>query len=409
MRIVFKSIIIMITGITFSTCIDPYVPELSGYESLLVVDGLITDANNSYSVKLTKTFQNQSSVPEPVNDADLSISDDTGRKYYLFYMRNGIYQTDSLAFRGVIGRTYVLHILTHEGNEYSSEPCILQSVPEIDSVYFAKDQKLLENGTDLRQGVSIYLDSKEGDFNRYYRWAFEETWKFRVPDPQKYNYDMASGALYPIHDLKEFCWKTRKSDEILINSVLPGQPALIKKEPIYFIASDISDRLLIQYSILVKQYSISGKEYEFWNNLKNVNESGGDIFAKQPYTVVGNVKNVKNPKERVLGYFQVSAVAQKRANLPFSKIIKMKLPFYHYNSCFRIEAAPSDFMTPYGPSVTWADVYRMFCVESDYCFVEPLYIEGTNVLDKMIFSTPECANCEFTGSSKKPVFWIDLN
>jgi len=68
----------------------------------------------------------------------------------------------------------------------------------------------------------------------------------------------------------------------LIYSNYSGQAAPIKKEPVNFIATDQSDRLLIQYSILVSQYSISKEEYDFWNNLKQVNESGGDIFAKQP-------------------------------------------------------------------------------------------------------------------------------
>ncbi len=36
------------------------------------------------------------------------------------------------------------------------------------------------------------------------------------------------------------------------------------KSPICFIASEKSDRLLIQYCIQVSQYAISEKEYEFW-------------------------------------------------------------------------------------------------------------------------------------------------
>ena len=87
----------------------------------------------------------------------------------------------------------------------------------------------------------------------------------------------------------------------------------IKNEPILFIDSGKSDRLMLQYSILVKQYSISSREYDFWNNMKQVNESGGDIFAKQPFSVTSNIHNINNPKERVLGLFPgLSCEAEKK-------------------------------------------------------------------------------------------------
>ena len=51
------------------TCIDPYTPKLKGYGSLLTVDALITDANTSCIVKLTRTLQNQNDIPPAVSDA----------------------------------------------------------------------------------------------------------------------------------------------------------------------------------------------------------------------------------------------------------------------------------------------------------------------------------------------------
>jgi hypothetical protein len=59
--------------------------------------------------------------------------------------------------------------------------------------------------------------------------------------------------------------------------------------------------------------------------------------------------------------------------------------------------------------MTWDQIYSIFSKTSDYYFVEPLYIPGTDKLQKLVFARPECANCELTGYSKKPDFWIDLN
>ena len=402
-----KSIITLVAVFTLCTCIDPYTPKLAGYESLLVVDGLITDANTSYTVNLFRTFQELNSGSVSVSDATVFISDDTGKDSYLLNRGGGIYKTDSIKFKGIAGRTYVLHVYTKEGTEYESEPCLMQSVPDIDNVYFEKDRDLVNNGTESDEGIRIFLDSKEGDNSLYYRWAFEETWKFKVPNPKRFDY-INDSTIIPVTDVKEYCWKVQKSDVILIRSIYDGQSNRIEREPISFIASGKSDRLLLQYSILVSQYSISKKEYDFWNNLKQVNENGGDIFAKQPFEVISNIHNISNTKERVLGYFQVSSVKQIRKDISFNNVVGLNLPFYHY-PCGKIEKEPKDYQQPWGEPLTWDDIYSAFCISSDYYFIEPKYIPGTTQLQKLVFAKPECANCELTGTLEEPDFWVDLN
>ena len=146
-----------------ASCIDPYTPKLKGYEALLTVDALITDANTSCIVKLTMTTENQNDIPPTVSDANVYLTDDEGNTSTLINTGGGVYKTDSIEFRGAVGRTYVLHIATNDGKEYESDPCQMYPVPEIDSVYFAKDDQLVNNGTQSLDGISIYLDSKEGN------------------------------------------------------------------------------------------------------------------------------------------------------------------------------------------------------------------------------------------------------
>jgi ABC-type cobalt transport system substrate-binding protein len=153
---------------------------------------------------------------------------------------------------------------------------------------------------------------------------------------------------------------------------------------------------MYQYSILVKQYSLSKNEYDFWKNLKKINDSGGDIFALQPFPVSGNIHNLNDPKEKVLGYFRVSAVKQKRMNISFNEIARLKLPIYYNTTCERIEQSPSS---------TFDQLYALYCINSDYSFVEPLYNPDTGQLKSLVFARPECADCELSGSSTKPDFW----
>jgi len=401
-----KSIIAIFAVFALCTCIDPYIPKLNGYESLLVVEGLLTNENTSYTVKVSRTYQEQNATLSMVKDASVSISDDAGTKTKLYNLGNGIYKTDSIGFKGIIGRIYILNVQTKEGEDYESEPCLMNYVPDINRLYFEKWQQLTNNETQSQVGIRIYLDSKDGEINQYLRWDFMESWKFKVPNPQKYNY-LGYGVVALVKKINEYCWKNRKSNDVLIHSVYSGQNGQIEKEPILFIPATESDRLLLQYSILIRQYSISKTEYDFWNNMKQVNEAGGDIFAKQPFTVVSNIHNVNDPMERVLGYFQVSAVTQMRMNIPFSEIVELNLPFYHY-PCKRIEMSPADYpWPPLAPPLTMDDIYKMY-TSSGYTFVEPIYGDSSQV-QKLVFTMPECADCELTGTSVKPDFWVDLN
>lgn len=404
-----KSLTILFITAALCTCVDPYNPKISSHESFLVVEGLITDENASYEVKLSRTMQSAESIPEKVSDASIFITDENGDKTILNNAGNGLYKTDSTVFNGATGKTYTLHISTSNGSEYTSEPCLMLPVPDIDSVYYEKDEELISNQSETRKGIKIYLDSKEGDENnQYFRWEFVETWKFRVPFPKKYNY-IDSATIIPVDVVNEFCWKQQKSSEILVKSFSPGQAHIIKKEPLCFIASDKSDRLSIQYSILVKQYSISKKVSDFWDNLKQVNEGGGNIFDPQPFPVISNISNVNDPADRVLGYFQVSGMKQKRIFIPFSEIVGLDLPFFQPD-CKRIAVSPADYPPPpMRPPMTWDQIYNMFVFSPKYAFIEPMYESGSQVLTKLVFTSPFCADCALTGTVKKPDFWIDLN
>lgn len=397
-----------------ASCIDPYVPDLQGYDSLLSVDALITDSETPGIVRLTMTMQNHNEIPPAVSDASVILTDDTGNNSTLINTGNGIYKTDSTKFRASSGRTYILHITTKDGKEYESEPCPMFPVADIDSINFAKDQKIVNNGTQALDGVSIYVNSKEGSDNQYYRWSYEETWKFKVPYPSKFDYlknpdDGDHPSFREVSKLKEFGWKSNQSRDVIIKSMNGSGDKRVRNQSVTFIPTGLTDRLLIQYSILVSQYSISKAEYEFWSSINNINEAGNDIFAKQPYSVQSNIHCKTKPEERVLGYFQVSAVSRQRKYILYRDVASAGLPFYSY-PCVKLVLDKSWLPPPckFCPPPKWDDLYWHFCIANDYAFVEPLYLNVSDVLTYLVFTRPECADCELTGTSVRPDFWIDL-
>jgi Domain of unknown function (DUF4249) len=402
----------LILIIALGRCIDPYAPHLDSYQKLLVVEGLITNEKIPFEVRLTRTFQSIDSVPEVVDDAIVYITDDEGNMSNLDPSGNGIYKTDSSTFKGEPGKTYILHIQTPDGHKYESEPCIMMPVAGIDSVYFTKDEVTDNINNKTTTGLRIYLNSGEPpDGNKYFRWEYEETWKFKLLFPKRYNY-VNETIIIKLDNVKEYCWKSNKSTEIITGSVSNGQKSSINQQPVLFIPSDQSDRLTVQYSLLVKQYSISEKEFDFWTNLNQVNQSGGKIFDKQPYSVISNICNIDNADEKVLGYFRVSAVKTKRIVIIPDYLLDMNLPGFHYN-CPEYVVNPLTYVQPLPPPPwvtppTFDEIYEMFMHDGGFKFVEPVYNDTTKELTNLIFAPNDCSDCTLTGSIIKPDFWTDL-
>lgn len=406
-----------------ASCIDPYIPNLKNYNSLLVVEGIITNENISHKIKLCRTTREEGSVPEMVTDADVYITDGGGLRTGLENCGDGYYKTDSTSFTATIGQNYTLHILTRDGREYKTDESLMIPVAGIDRVYYEKGEEISGTQGETFTGLKILLSTnKATGMNQFYRWTYEETWKTILPFIQQYTYEWPGDTTYvfkPLPVVENVCWKRSLSTEIITGSLESSGSDYLDKQEIQFIAPVKTDRLTKQYSILVKQYSVSKNEYEFWNNLKKVGEIGGDIFAAQPYTVMSNIHNVNNPSEIVLGYFEVSAVSQKRIFITANEIFPLNLPEYKTN-CDQIAKSPEDWPPPKNPwsgpfRPTYDGIYKMYTYYGDYTFIRPEVAAGKIVADtvylrnlvKFVFAPKACTVCEASGINGKPDFWID--
>ena len=395
--------VFLILNLTLIKCIDPFNPKLDKYQSLLVVDALLTDEEVPGYVKLSRTSVTPDEAPPPVTGARVSITDDLGNNTSLSEVSDGIYKTDSLDFRGVTGREYILKIYTKDGKEYESEPGMLYKARDIDTIYFGKESQTMDNG-EVQDGITIYIDSKGPTENKYFRLAYEEWWKFNIPYPVTHKY-VDEDHIYEIPIENVTCYKNRRSDEVIIHLRDPEINAEFIKSPICFIASEKSDRLLIQYGIQVSQYAISEKEYEFWRLMKEMNGSGGDIFDKQPFQIISNIHCVSDPGEKVLGYFQVCGINKKMIYIKGSEIAAMGLKPYHY-VCDVVMKGPQDYLASEQHPVTFDRIYKNYAIQ-DYNFIAPLYVIP-NILDRLVFVDKYCSDCTRNGSPYKPDFWVDL-
>ena len=395
--------VFLFVAFSLVTCIDPFNPQIDNYQDLLVVDALVTDENSSYFVKLSRTTETPRKTPVAVTGAQVSVTDNLGNAGVFTEILAGVYKSDSTAFTGVQDKTYTLRIRTAQGQEYESDPSTLYGGRDIDTVTYASDRITRDDG-EVVEGLRIYADSKGPADSRYFRWKYEEWWKFSIPYPKRFVY-ITQNNIYEIPAVNVTCWKTNKSDDINIQSREPGTGGDFIKKPVLFIPSEESNRLLLQYCIEISQLSLSENEYEFWDQMRQINESGGDIFDKQPFPVITNIRCTSDPKEKVLGYFQVSSISRKRIYITRNDVRNLNIKLYRY-PCELMFVSPADF--PHAvPPMTFNSVYTYYS-SLNLTFIGPQTDEMTSALKALIFVDNYCADCTMTGSLRKPDFWIDL-
>ena len=80
-----------------------------------------------------------------------------------------------------------------------------------------------------------------------------------------------------------------------------------------FMTSRLADKAFVsEYYFQAVRSSLTADAFRFWDELNEVTNSQGSIFDRPMGPVVGNLFNVNNPDERVLGYFEVSQVDTTR-------------------------------------------------------------------------------------------------
>jgi len=353
-------------------------PEIDESRELLVVEGIITDQNETNSIRLTKSSPlDRKNTIKPVLKCIVNLSDDLGNTWLLKEKGNGYYITDSTVFTGVLGRSYTLRIDTRNslpnGYNYESDPVEMKPVPEIDRLYYEK--VLIAAETDdapAKEGCDILLDTRDsGEGCSYFRWDYTETWEISLP------YDVTN----------KICWVTNNSSQILLKNTSHLSQNSISAYPVTFISNE-TDRLDNRYSILVRQYSISEQEYNYWNRMQTMSEQTGTLYDVMPSSVQGNMNCIEDPSEKVLGFFSVSAKRTKRIYVEefFSGMTEL------YKSC------PVDTVMGRGPVANLGTSLWVI-------------VDGTNDMPpfRVLTDKKGCADCTVRGTTKKPAFWESKN
>ena len=80
-------------------CTEVFIPPTSGSKQILVVDGMITNAAETYTIKLSYASSYSSGAAvTPVNNAVVTVNDGLGDEYGFRDIGNGIYVSNPSSF-----------------------------------------------------------------------------------------------------------------------------------------------------------------------------------------------------------------------------------------------------------------------------------------------------------------------
>lgn len=377
-------------------CLEPFDPKIPDSETgFLVIDGIITDQPGPYTVSISNS-SGLDGESEPVTGiTDILIEAGSGISENLTESSDGIYQTGSLL--GVVGESYRLRF-THEGQQYQSSMETILPSPIIDSIYFQEETRGTTSLSVDLEGLEFFINA-HGENNKvqYFRYEWEETWKFAAPVAIQFDYIGNDSIELKSEPPIDICWKHRNSTGINIATTEDLTESILSGHSLGFMSGE--QRFTIRYSLLTRQFAIQEKEYTFWKSLKESNEELGSLFDRQPGKVFGNIGNIDNPGETVLGYFSASGLREERLYIDDTEVSD---PLRAGLVCLEAE-----FLLK-GELGTRYEEALLDRLADGALFFDFIFREGFPVPIGAIVVAPSCADCTLNGGVlEAPEFWIE--
>jgi hypothetical protein len=406
-----------IIAILVIACIEPYDFEAVGTIKAIMVDASLTDEQKAHYVKISHTRAIDKDESAAVTGATVWIEDDDGIRTVLPEDKQGLYLTDS-AFAGEVGKSYILNFITSDGQKYVSTSETLNPSPGIDSIYGKYILLPSDKDETISNGIQFLVDSKRGtSTSSSFRYEYEETHAIKVKYPFKY--EVLPGDVGP--QLKdpslEICYVTRNSSALIIQTTQGLVENRIAQQPISYVA-DTDPELVIGYSLIVRQYSITHEAHLYYQSLKENNEFAGSLFDQQKGSVYGNIQPLEDTSLPVVGYFEVAGVSEiRRVFRPTEFVSQGFIIPDIYTGC---QHPITDTVAARGPTQIdttiqpWDSLVVIDTTIVDIFGRDPLNSTGIRDLIDWFSDTYEyvnisrgCGDCRSFGKLKPPEFWND--
>ncbi len=247
-----------------SSCTEVLDVDLDKENDRMVIEGLVTNEVAPFYVKLSKTvaLDDQTDFPA-VDNAFVTIGDNTGNLDTLFLVGNGIYKTNGNR-QGVPGRRYFLTVQA-DGKTYVGND-LLRNVSPIDSLYVIYQEKGDALGIS-EDGYYAYFNSTDPPNEKNY-----------------YMEEVSKNGTTVIRSNQIAIFDDRFLAPVIQFARLPGR-------------FETGEKVVFRLS------SLSEEGYNYLNGIALQLQNDGGFFSTPPANAPTNLS------EGALGYFRASAVS----------------------------------------------------------------------------------------------------
>ncbi|HET9487942.1 MAG TPA: DUF4249 domain-containing protein [Chryseosolibacter sp.] len=295
-RLTFKIILKMTVAILMAGCLTRFDTSSEYHGGQIVISGQISPFEETSVVYVGRTADKER-LPEPISGAMVTLRDDLGNEAIYAASGEKYILKD---FAAVPGRTYHIHVALPGHGTFESIPEQVPAAIGVDEVNYVIER---EDYTDQdgivaeRYFVKIFTDHTVHPTTDpvFIKWHAEEVYLLSPTDFPD-----------PFGDIPPPCY--------IYQAVDPQRIVLFTNEevkapyiPDLRIASRLIDASFLErHYFIVYQSSLTREAYEYWKKADIVANQVGSIFDEPPARIKGNIFNVNNKNEEVLGYFQAS-------------------------------------------------------------------------------------------------------
>ncbi len=286
-----------------AACVTDFTPEVKGVSGILVVDGTITDGESVFHLSRSVGITDDIRSADTITNAEVSVERSDGVFFKASQESKGAYR----AINGALDPNleYRLNI-SLDGKHYQSSFLKPIQSAEIDSLSFHKAGK----GEPVTIHVSAHADKAQSPF---YRWTFVENWELRAPRYTRHGY--VNGVLTefninsPLNTY--YCWGKDTSKVLLLESTEALAENRVEERKLTEIPCS-HDKVSQLYHIEVFQTQLREEAYDYLRFMQDEIERTGGLFSiVMSAGDNGNIYNLSDPEEVVIGYIEVASTTRK--------------------------------------------------------------------------------------------------
>lgn len=289
-----KQILFTLLTVWACACVEPFETLSENSLNKLVVDATLTDDDIQQKISIHQSITNgEIAFKEPIDNLKVEILVNRKEMVSLSHQGEGIYALPE-NFRAMSGNSYKLIFQKPDGTKYESTEQIMPKGIKVDRLYDTFTTDGIDNGTKKLPANNLYVDFQDpANEQNFY------TWSWTLWERQFICYTEFSVDYY----CRQNCWEIIRNDTWNIFSDIYSNGKTVYNKLVAQIPYFQYGGALVE----IKQLAISGEAYRFLKTLSEQTERTGTLVDTPPAAIVGNVRNLTNPDEPVVGFFMVGS------------------------------------------------------------------------------------------------------